>query len=165
MNVRFILLIGWFVLPCFAMADEPIWVEIDDVVYGAKPGERGPIAGGDGYANIATGGLHADKLHGGGEIGLGIVSGFEPSLKRRAPSVAQFFAAVLAVVGRLEDHRIRLLFIVERFGHIGPEDGTLGPVEGEFGVEMPAHRGPDVPWQEQQLHLSQFDACSLLGEL
>ncbi len=41
------------VLPCIA-ADEPTWVQIDNVVYGAKPDERGPIGGGKGYANIIT---------------------------------------------------------------------------------------------------------------
>ena len=46
------------VLFCIAMpslaTDEPTWVEIDDVVYGAKGDERGPIGGGKGYANIIT---------------------------------------------------------------------------------------------------------------
>ena len=37
--------------PCFA-ANEQMWVEIDNVVYGAKPDTRGPIGGGKGYANI-----------------------------------------------------------------------------------------------------------------
>ncbi|MGD9496711.1 MAG: right-handed parallel beta-helix repeat-containing protein [Armatimonadota bacterium] len=32
------------------------WVEIDGVVYGARPDERGPIGGGEGYAAIVTGG-------------------------------------------------------------------------------------------------------------
>ncbi len=40
-------------LPCLA-ADEPTWVEVDNVVYGAKPGEIGPIGGAKGYANIVT---------------------------------------------------------------------------------------------------------------
>ena len=61
MKVRFILLIGLFVLPCFATADEPTWLEIDDVVYGAKPGQDGPIGGGNGYGNIVTGGDYAVK--------------------------------------------------------------------------------------------------------
>lgn len=39
------------VLPCVA-ADEPTWVQIDNIVYGAKPDARGPIGGGNGYANI-----------------------------------------------------------------------------------------------------------------
>jgi len=29
-------------------------VEIDNTVYGAKPDKRGPIGGGNGYANIVT---------------------------------------------------------------------------------------------------------------
>jgi hypothetical protein len=37
-------------------AEEPTWVEIGGVVYGAKPDERGPIGGGEGYANIVTSG-------------------------------------------------------------------------------------------------------------
>jgi len=40
-------------LPCIA-ADEPTWMEIDNVVYGAKPDSRGPIGGGNGYADIIT---------------------------------------------------------------------------------------------------------------
>jgi len=47
-------------MPCIA-ADEPTWVEIDNVVYGAKPDERGPIGGGKGYANIITKGNYVVK--------------------------------------------------------------------------------------------------------
>jgi len=61
MNVRFIVPIGLFVLPCFVTADEPTWLEIDGVAYGAKPGELGQIGGGDGYANIVTGGDYTVK--------------------------------------------------------------------------------------------------------
>ncbi|MDP6777211.1 MAG: hypothetical protein QGI83_10645 [Candidatus Latescibacteria bacterium] len=46
--------------PCVA-ADEPTWVEIDNVVYGARPDERGPIGGGSGYASIITRGDYAVK--------------------------------------------------------------------------------------------------------
>jgi hypothetical protein len=56
MNVRLILLIGFFLPPFFAIADEPTWVELGDVVYGAKPGRDGPIGGGDRYKDIVTGG-------------------------------------------------------------------------------------------------------------
>jgi hypothetical protein len=35
-------------------AEEQTWVEIDNVIYGARPDGRGPIGGGDGYANIVT---------------------------------------------------------------------------------------------------------------
>ena len=38
-------------LPCIA-ADGPTWVQIDNIVYGAKPDDRGPIGGGSGYVNI-----------------------------------------------------------------------------------------------------------------
>ena len=41
--------------PCIA-ADEPTWIEIDNVVYGAKADDRGPIGGGNGYVNIITAG-------------------------------------------------------------------------------------------------------------
>lgn len=37
-------------------AQEPTWIEINHTFYGAKPDERGPIGGGDGYANIVTNG-------------------------------------------------------------------------------------------------------------
>ncbi|MGB2865614.1 MAG: right-handed parallel beta-helix repeat-containing protein [Sedimentisphaerales bacterium] len=51
-----IVLVLFFVaLPCIAV-DEPTWVEIDNIVYGAKPDDRGPIGGWNGYANVvATG--------------------------------------------------------------------------------------------------------------
>ncbi len=32
------------------------WVEIDGTIYGARADERGPLGGGEGYANIVTGG-------------------------------------------------------------------------------------------------------------
>jgi hypothetical protein len=41
------------VLPCIA-TDEQTWVRIDNVIYGAKPDERGPIGGAKGYANIVA---------------------------------------------------------------------------------------------------------------
>jgi hypothetical protein len=55
MSIRFLFLIS-LLLPYCAMADEPTWVEIDGTVYGAKPDERGPLGGGEGYANIVTSG-------------------------------------------------------------------------------------------------------------
>ena len=61
MNVRFVSLISLFVLPCCAVADEPTWLEIDGVVYGAKADERGPIGGGEGYANVVTSGDYTVK--------------------------------------------------------------------------------------------------------
>ncbi|HEC02588.1 MAG TPA: hypothetical protein ENI81_03530 [Phycisphaerales bacterium] len=42
-------------LPCLA-ADDPTWVKVDDVVYGARPDDRGPIGGGHGYADVVAGG-------------------------------------------------------------------------------------------------------------
>ena len=42
-------------LPCSSLVeDPPTWTEIDGIVYGAKPDERGPIGGGEGYASIVT---------------------------------------------------------------------------------------------------------------
>ncbi len=49
------------VLPSSARADEPTWTEIDGVVYGAKPDERGPIGGGEGYTKIVTQGDYTAK--------------------------------------------------------------------------------------------------------
>jgi hypothetical protein len=40
--------------PCFA--GEPTWMQIGDVVYGARPDTRGPIGGGSGYTGVVTGG-------------------------------------------------------------------------------------------------------------
>lgn len=40
-------------IPCIT-AGEQTWVEIDNVVYGAKPDAQGPIGGGNGYAYILT---------------------------------------------------------------------------------------------------------------
>ncbi|HOZ47568.1 MAG TPA: right-handed parallel beta-helix repeat-containing protein [Candidatus Hydrogenedentes bacterium] len=37
-----------------APADEPTWIEIAGVTYGARPDDRGPIGGGEGYAAILT---------------------------------------------------------------------------------------------------------------
>ena len=46
-------------------ADERTWVQIDNIVYGAKPDERGPTGGGSGYANIVTRGDYtANNLDG-----------------------------------------------------------------------------------------------------
>ena len=42
-------------------AEQPTWVEIDNTVYGARPDERGPIGGGNGYANITTKGDYTVK--------------------------------------------------------------------------------------------------------
>ena len=44
-----------------AAAYEPMWVEIDNTVYGAKPDERGPIGGGNSYADISTKGDYTVK--------------------------------------------------------------------------------------------------------
>ncbi len=49
----FLLLLLWTTTSSVS-ADEPTWVEIDNVVYGAQPDERGPIGGGDGYAHVVT---------------------------------------------------------------------------------------------------------------
>jgi len=40
-----------------AIATDLTWAEIDHVVYGAKPDERGPIGGGEGYTQVVT---HSD---------------------------------------------------------------------------------------------------------
>jgi len=37
-----------------AGAEKPSWVEIDNEIYGAKPDERGPIGGGEGYVEVIT---------------------------------------------------------------------------------------------------------------
>src|SRR3972149_6705845 len=51
-----VFLMSLILLPGAAAAGEPTWLEIDGVVYGAKPDERGPIGGGEGYRNIVSGG-------------------------------------------------------------------------------------------------------------
>ncbi len=47
---------GWLIalctLPCAAA--ESTWIEIEGQVYGAKPDERGPIGGGEGYVPVVT---------------------------------------------------------------------------------------------------------------
>ena len=48
-----VLTIVWIVSST-VVADDTTWMEIDDVVYGAKADERGPIGGADGYVNIVT---------------------------------------------------------------------------------------------------------------
>ncbi len=46
--------------PCLA-AEQPTWVEIDNTIYGARADERGPIGGGNGYANIIVKGDYTVK--------------------------------------------------------------------------------------------------------
>ena len=48
------------VLPCVAV-EQPTWVEIDNTVYGARSDGRGPIGGGNGYANIIVKGDYTVK--------------------------------------------------------------------------------------------------------
>jgi len=43
------------------IAELPTWIEIEATVYGAKPDQRGPIGGGNGYANIVTKGDYTAK--------------------------------------------------------------------------------------------------------
>ncbi len=49
------------VLLSFVAVEEPTWIEIDNTIYGAKPDDRGPIGGGNGYANIETTGDYVVK--------------------------------------------------------------------------------------------------------
>ncbi len=37
-------------------ADSPTWVDIEGSVYGAQPDQRGPLGGGEGYADVITSG-------------------------------------------------------------------------------------------------------------
>jgi len=46
-----LLILSYIALPCTA-ADERTWIEIDGTVYGARPDDRGPIGGGNGYSNV-----------------------------------------------------------------------------------------------------------------
>ena len=55
------------ILPCAissgVFGNEPTWVDVGNIVYGAKPDERGPIGGGDGYASVlAEGDYTAENL-------------------------------------------------------------------------------------------------------
>ena len=52
-HLAIVLILFCIALPCVA-ADEPTWINIDNIVYGAKPDDRGPIGGGNGYVNIIT---------------------------------------------------------------------------------------------------------------
>ena len=52
-HLTILLVLFCVALPCVA-ADESTWVQIDTIVYGAKPDDRGPTGGGNGYANIIT---------------------------------------------------------------------------------------------------------------
>jgi Right handed beta helix region len=58
--IAIILVLVCIACPCIA-ADKPTWVEIDHVVYGAKPDKLGPIGGANGYANIITKGDYTVK--------------------------------------------------------------------------------------------------------
>ena len=55
-----VLLLFW-ITPSIFVADEPTWVEIDGVIYGARADERGPTGGGEGYKNIVTKGDYTVK--------------------------------------------------------------------------------------------------------
>ena len=44
-----------------ATADDPTWVDVGGVPYGAKPDEHGPIGGGAGYTNVVTAGDYTVK--------------------------------------------------------------------------------------------------------
>ncbi len=46
--------------PCVA-GEQPTWVKIDNIVYGAKPDERGQIGGGNGYTHIISKGHYTVK--------------------------------------------------------------------------------------------------------
>jgi hypothetical protein len=56
MNASWLFLMSVVAAPICCLADETTWLELSDVVYGAKPDERGPIGGGDGYSDIVTSG-------------------------------------------------------------------------------------------------------------
>ena len=51
----------FYIVPSCIAVDEQTWIEIDNLVYGAKPDDRGPIGGGNGYANIVTRGDYVVK--------------------------------------------------------------------------------------------------------
>ena len=55
-HIALSLIIGWLIPLTYACANDSTWVQIDNVVYGAKPDERGPIGGGEAYVNIITSG-------------------------------------------------------------------------------------------------------------
>ncbi len=61
MRVYIVCLVSFCLLACSAWAEDATWVDIGGVVYGAKPGERGPIGGGAGYDSIVTGGDYTVK--------------------------------------------------------------------------------------------------------
>ncbi len=54
MNCRNLLLPIVMLCTALAAAEETSWIERDGQTYGAKPDERGPIGGGDGYTHIVT---------------------------------------------------------------------------------------------------------------
>ena len=51
-----LLMAGMLLIAACAVADEPTWLDIDGVTYGARPDEQGPIGGCAGYAHIVTAG-------------------------------------------------------------------------------------------------------------
>ncbi len=61
MRIQAVLLVSLLLFAFGTWAEEATWVEIDGVVYGAKPGERGPIGGGAGYDGIVPGGDYTVK--------------------------------------------------------------------------------------------------------
>ena len=55
-HIALSLIIAGLIPLTYAYANDSTWVQIDNVVYGAKPDERGPIGGGEAYVNIITSG-------------------------------------------------------------------------------------------------------------
>jgi len=56
MKITLLFLITVVSVHIAAWADDPTYIEIDGVAYGAQADERGPIGGGAGYTNIVTAG-------------------------------------------------------------------------------------------------------------
>ena len=54
MKRQIALLLGLSLLTGAIAAEEPTWLELEGAIYGAKPNERGPIGGGEGYVDIVT---------------------------------------------------------------------------------------------------------------
>jgi hypothetical protein len=56
MRFMLVALVSFVIVASQAAAAEPTWLEIGGTVYGAKPDQRGPIGGGNGYTDVVTGG-------------------------------------------------------------------------------------------------------------
>lgn len=127
------------------------WVEIDGVVYGARPDATGPIGGGSGYTKVVTSGQYIVKtidelLVALGKVKAGEVIYIDPAaeldftaLVYAEKLVLQVPEGVTIASNRGQDGSLGALICTEAF-QTSPLFATLGPDVRFTGLRI---RGPD----------------------